>query len=137
MIGWTKLINPFIRLLRKNGYELLQTKEKFGEFRCYYGRPSGIDPDLANVIDHALDQITRQSRITCIQCGKTARMHLDGWHLPLCEEHSKAMGRDWDEAKKPVSGWITSMYELSKEDLDQIKASKTNAELYALFQGDK
>lgn len=113
--GWSKLVNPVLRAMQNLGCRILQTKEKFGEFRCYWDAPEGMSRDMAALVDHAVADVARISTQICIDCGATpAQMMHDGYILPLCEEHAIKAGREWDNSRKPRL-W-TNKYRIIPED---------------------
>ena len=97
--GWSKLVSPLLRVLHKQGCYILQTKEKFGEFRCYWSPPDSMSDDMMQVLQHATD----------------TKMCTDGWHLPLCKSCAEATGRDWEGGIKPTAGWLTTKYKVDNE----------------------
>lgn len=55
--GWALLVNPVIQTLQEMGCNILQTKEKFGEFRCYFVPPEDMEPHVRDTLRHAVDAI--------------------------------------------------------------------------------
>jgi hypothetical protein len=115
--GWAKLVNPLIRVLKESGCYVLQSKEKYGEFRCYWSPPDSMSDDMMKVLQHATDFITLQSRATCYDCGDATdtKICTDGWQLPLCKSCAEATGRDWEGGIKPTAGWLTTEYKVNDE----------------------
>ena len=112
--GWSKLVNPLIRTLEDLGCHILQTKEKFGEFRCYWSPPQEMSKDMATVLDYAVRNVERVSTQICIDCGSTpAKLLYDGWIAPMCEEHAKKAGREWDNGTK--ARWWSDKYKVDKK----------------------
>ena len=107
MKGWEKLIRPLLNVIEAHG-TIHQYKEKFGEFRCYWTPNDTVPNDMYEVLNHAVDAVSRQSKKTCIECGKNARLHFDGWIRPLCKEHSTS-NEDWNLLLR-TEGWETDQY---------------------------
>lgn len=110
--GWEKLAAPVLEFMEHHGVKPMQIKEKFGGLRIYYGASDSMSDLDVDILELAVDRICELSHYICIECGKSARMHHDGWSLPLCEDHSKECKRDWERAIEPR--WISNMYKVDE-----------------------
>ena len=112
--GWAKLVNPLIRHLESRGCYIMQTKEKFGEFRCYYSTPDDMPADEKEVLRHAVYGVEALSKKICHDCGSTpAKLMYDGWVLPMCEPCATKKGREWDNGEEPT--YFTNAYKVDTE----------------------
>lgn len=82
--GWRSFVDPLIELCNKDGIEIHQIKEKFGELRFYIGYAPGDHP-----IWGMIDEAEMRSRETCELCGNRGeqRVTKTGWVYVSCEDH--------------------------------------------------
>jgi hypothetical protein len=73
-------IDPLIELCQKEGVEIHQIKEKFGDLRFYVG-PA---PDHVHA---AIVEAERKSYTICEVCGVSGKSRDGSWIKTLCDEH--------------------------------------------------
>ena len=67
-----------------NEWDITDVKEKYGELRIY---DAGCPSEIYDEVHKIIDQYSRISKLTCVQCGSfDARTHDGGWILPFCDE---------------------------------------------------
>lgn len=84
-VGWRHIADNLIDICERDGTEILQIKEKYGELRFYYGRP--YSDELRNAVEEA----EYESQRTCQACGGWGSTHQGktGWISTLCETCAK------------------------------------------------
>ena len=80
--GWSQILEPLLKELRRHGGRLEMAKEKFGEMRVHVG---GVD---RGQIQDTVECLRLRSRFTCEQCGKPGRQRSNhGYIFAACDEH--------------------------------------------------
>ena len=82
-------------------YHISQIKEKYGELRWY---DNGVPEEISDEFEQIIQKYEKESRYTCIGCGKPATRVSTGWFCPFC-----------DECTKEVSGTTVDIHEYYRE----------------------
>lgn len=100
---------------------ILDTKEKFGSFRCY----TSFGNEKIFELENKLEMI---SEWTCIRCGKQPKnskgQHIiwrtTGWICPYCKDcfRKEISGNDWTKKKerKWQKDWLQQCKEIKNRD---------------------
>ena len=105
----------------QNNFMILDTKEKFGSFRCY----TSFGNEKIFELENKLEMI---SEWTCIRCGKQPKnskgQHIiwrtTGWICPYCKDcfRKEISGNDWTKKKerKWQKDWLQQCKEIKNRD---------------------
>jgi hypothetical protein len=87
--GWWPIIDQLhVDLMKIDpGYVTVQVKEKFGTLRVYI--------DGSHEANELAWKYEKMSESVCEICGKSGKLHVNGWYRTLCDE---------DEERRKTSG---------------------------------
>ena len=96
--GWLPLVDLLCQrldsILKPTPFavmKIVQIKEKFGEFRCYYQLENVPNRTISIDIDEAVSLASAASRHCCQRCGEPGEMVRDGgWMHVTCDNCAKA-----------------------------------------------